>query len=174
VDWLAPLLKASGFEHTNDVIFLEWEEISPPPIPPHTGILRNMKPEDIPVLAYVDHRAFDPVWAYSAHLIRIAFDQAAHATVIDCQGVPVAYQITTVSWHGAHIARLAVDPDWQGQGMGKALVADALQHFNQHRSMRVTVNTQVDNVKSQRLYRSLGFVPDGIRHPFYELDIHLT
>lgn len=174
VDWLPPLLKASGFEHTNDVIFLEWEETSPPPMPPHMGTLRVMKPEDIPVLASVDQRAFDSVWAYSAHLIRTAFEQAALATVIEFEGVPVAYQITTVSWHGAHIARLAVDPNWQGQGMGKALVADAIQKHTQQRSMRVTVNTQVDNTRSLHLYRSLGFQPDGSLHPFYELDIHAT
>ena len=174
VDWLPPLLQASGFEHTNDVIFLEWEEISPPPIPPHTGNLRSMKLEDIPLLASVDQRAFDPIWAYSDNLIRIAFDQAALATVIEFEGVPVAYQITTVSWHGAHIARLAVDPDWQEQGMGKALVAHTVRKFNQHRSTRVTVNTQVDNSRSQHLYRSLGFRPDGSLHPFFELDIYAT
>jgi ribosomal-protein-alanine N-acetyltransferase len=174
VDWLPPLLRASGFEHTNDVIFLEWEEISPPTIPPHTGTLRSMKPEDIPLLALVDQRAFDLIWAYSANLIRLAFDQAARATVIEYEGVPVAYQITTASWHGAHIARLAVDPDWQGQGMGKALVADTLRKFNQNRSVQVTVNTQVDNATSQHLYRSLGFRHDGVLHPFYEFEIHPT
>jgi ribosomal-protein-alanine N-acetyltransferase len=168
VKWFAPILEASGFMKTNDVVFLEWmgREVNINPLP--IGKLRPMQRTDLPHIAEVDQRAFRLVWQYTEETLNAAFGQAAHATVIEVDQRPIAYQITTASMYGAHLARLAVDPDWQRHGIGKILVSDVLRRFSRSGNIRISVNTQVDNLRSLQLYEQLGFYRTDATYPVYE------
>lgn len=167
-DWFTPFLKQYGFVETNKVIFFKWEG-DPPPNTQGPGVkLRKMDTEDLPAVALVDQSAFDPVWALSLRSLRTAYHLSSLATVILKGDRIVAYQMTTSSALGAHIARLAVHPDLQGMGCGKALIANVLHSFSQRGFAQVTVNTQADNFRSQQLYRSLGFQPTGQRFSLLE------
>lgn len=170
-DRLAPILLRCGFEHTNDVILLEWCQEMPPSTPSFKGKLRPMHQDDLKTVAQVDQRSFGLLWHYSLNTLREVFKQATIATVIEFDGKPVAYQVSTISTHSAHLARLAVAPEWQGRGLGKTLVADALRRFAHRGIHRVSVNTQVDNEKSLRLYRALGFNQIGRLYPVYQLKL---
>ena len=170
-DWLAPLLLESGFEHTNDVIFLEWRGEEPLYVPIERGHVRLMRAEDFAFLAEVDRRSFNLIWQHSLNTLRKAFRLAAIATVVECDGQPVGYQVSTASIYGAHIARLAVAPEWQGHGMGKALVSDVLRRFSRQGMDRVSVNTQADNDQSLQIYRRLGFHQTGSRYPVYQIEL---
>jgi ribosomal-protein-alanine N-acetyltransferase len=171
-DWLAPILLRCGFEHTNDVILLEWCQEVPDSLPPFKGKLRPMHHDDLINVAHVDQRSFGPLWQYSLNTLQEVFMQAAIATVIECEEEPVAYQVCTASTHSAHLARLAVIPEWQDRGLGKTLVIDALRRFAHRGIHRVSVNTQVDNEKSLRLYQALGFNQIGRLYPVYQLELH--
>jgi ribosomal-protein-alanine N-acetyltransferase len=170
-DWLAPLLLQSGFKHTNDVIFLEWCGDAPPHVPLERGHIRLMRSEDLPIAAEVDRRSFNLIWQHSLDMLGKAVRLAAIATVVECEGKPVGYQVSTASIYGAHLARLAVAPEWQGHGMGKALVSDLLRRFNQRGMYRVSVNTQADNEQSLQIYRRLGFHQTGSRYPVYQIEL---
>lgn len=171
-DWFAPLLLESGFEHTNDVIFLEWCGETPPPASLSQGLIRNMRVEDLPAVNEVDKRAFNLIWQLSLGTLHVAFHQAALATVVEIDDQPVAYQISTASAFGAHLARLAVAPEWQRRGLGKALVLDLLRRFSRQGIHRVSVNTQTDNKRSLLMYSGLGFQQTGSRHPVYQRDLN--
>ena len=167
-DWFIPLLKESGFHETNEVIFFKWDG-EPLPDIPESGIeLRKMTLEDLPVVALVDQSAFDPVWALSLRSLHTAYRLSSLATVLSQGEQIIAYQMSTSSALGAHIARLAVHPDLQAIGCGRALIANALHEFSQRGLGQVTVNTQADNIRSQQLYRSLGFQPTGQRFSLLE------
>ena len=72
-------------------------------------------------------------------------------------------------YQGAHLARLAVLPAWQGTGIGKALVRHLIEHYNRRGFRELTVNTQDTNTASLTVYRSLGFVPFVTSYPVYQL-----
>lgn len=171
VKWLAPILEVSGFTKSNDVVFLEWmdREVIINPLP--SGELRSMQKDDLPHIAEIDQRAFRLIWQYTEETLNAAYGQAAYATVIEVDQRPIAYQITTSSMYGAHLARLAVDPNWQGHGFGNALVSDVLRKFSRRGDIRISVNTQVDNYRSLQLYEQLGFHRTEATYPVYE--IHL-
>lgn len=57
----------------------------------------------------------------------------------------------------AVIDLIAVDPDRQGKGIGRALVSAALNHYRQV-VPTMLVGTQAGNPSSLSLYRNLGFV----------------
>lgn len=61
-----------------------------------------------------------------------------------------------------HLGRLLVDPQRRGQGLGRVLVTELLDHARVQspelaRSLRATLNVFVDNAPARRLYESLGF-----------------
>jgi ribosomal protein S18 acetylase RimI-like enzyme len=154
--WLPGLLAGSGFEQTDSVVFLEWAGQAPAERAGLEG-LRPMVQADLEAVAELDHQAFDPIWRHSHTALELALRQASYATCLVRQGRMVAYQISTGSAFGGHLARLAVDPAWQGQGVAQDVVSDVLRHFATNRSPRVTVNTQASNQRSLRLYERLGF-----------------
>ncbi len=166
--WLPSLVERSGFEHLHDVVFLEWPGRTSPPSPsPTVGLLRPMSPSDLTAVAQADAAAFAPIWQLSKESLAAAFAQAAAASVIEVDGRAVGYQISTASALGAHLARLAVHPAYQGRGLGTVLVADALRSLVRLGYNRVTVNTQSDNAPSLRLYARLGFRRTGQAFPVY-------
>ena len=61
----------------------------------------------------------------------------------------------------AYLIRLATLPAFQGRGVGKQLVADALEYARTTRASGLALNTQASNAVSRRLYESLGFRPTG-------------
>jgi ribosomal-protein-alanine N-acetyltransferase len=101
--------------------------------------------------------------------LTVTFQNAPLARVAQTGLRIIGYELCTETFQGWHLARLAVDPDYQGHGVGQALVVDLLES-NQRRGARtLTVNTQVENAVSLRLYRSLGFGPGGEVIPVYSM-----
>ncbi len=170
-NWMAPLLIASGFRQSNAVVFLKWQAGPLPPDATHEEHIRPMQADDLEEVLKVDWRAFKKIWRQSIDSLTEALRQAALATVIEHSGRPVAYQVSTATRFGAHLARLAVDPSHQGRGLGRTLVLNLLRTFQGQGLDRITVNTQADNEPSLRLYDRLGFRRTGQQYPVFEIDL---
>jgi len=113
--------------------------------------------EDLEMVSKIDSIAFEPEWRNSVTALELAYQQAAFATVmVEGQDV-LGFQISTSSLAGGHLARLAVHPAMQGQGIGYALVYDLLEELQARGINQVTVNTQQDNLASLALYARAGF-----------------
>jgi ribosomal-protein-alanine N-acetyltransferase len=167
--WMTSLLRASGFAESNRVVFLEHQGRSGTPIIPAGARLRAYASSDLQALQEVDQRAFDGLWQYSRQVLAAALAQAASVTILEAEGVIAGYQLSTASALGAHLARLAVRPEFQGRGYGRALVEHLLHEFGLRGFDRVSVNTQTDNSPSLRLYRRLGFRDTGQSYPVLTL-----
>ncbi len=167
---LAPMLEGAGFRRTDEVVFLAWEA-PPPPSTPAPAALRGLRLGDLPAVAAVDQLAFAPLWQLSEQSLRQAFEQAEVATVAVSDGRLVGYQVSTASSLGAHLARLAVHPDFQRRGLGSMLVSDALGQLHRRGFDRATVNTQRSNLPSLALYDRLGFRRSGLDYPVYTLSL---
>ncbi|RMF43570.1 MAG: GNAT family N-acetyltransferase [Anaerolineae bacterium] len=157
--WVVRLLQRGGFEAHSRVIMLSWDQpVAPVAAGIRDGRIRPMTLDDLDDVAAVDAAAFDLLWRHSRGTLHRAYQQASVATVAEKDGKIVGYQISTATGHwGGHLARLAVLPEMQGQGVGGALVRDVLQRFTHKRIGHITVNTQHDNAASLRLYKKLGF-----------------
>jgi len=165
--WLAPLLTRQGFSPTNAVVFLEWRQTRPPTAP-RIDAIREIQLSDLPAILEVDRRSFPPLWRYSRPVLEEALSQATLGTLLERGGSVVGYQISTSSAFGAHLARLAVVPEFQHQGLGSGMVIDLLRQLKTRGYDHVSVNTQSDNEHSLRLYRRLGFRETGQRYTVYE------
>lgn len=124
--------------------------------------IRKMNEADIPFVAQIDASAFGAFWQNSTHTTQRAYMQSIHATVAENEsGTLVGYQISTGNRFGAHLSRLGVRSEAQGQGIATSLLKELIQTLSQNQMSEISVNTQEDNVASLSLYQKFGFVKTG-------------
>ena len=170
--WVADVAKSFGFTETNAVITLERRGGPVPPAPEPPLVLREMQGRrELEDVVRVDQAAFDSIWQYDYDTLAAAQREAATFSRLELNGEIVGYQLSTQHGTSGHLARLAVLPDAQGKGYGAVLIGHLLRYFEARGISVITVNTQEDNVRSQRLYRRLGFVPTGHRAPVWTVEV---
>jgi putative acetyltransferase len=70
---------------------------------------------------------------------------------------------------------IGVHPAYQGLGLGRALLQHVMAWVREHRDedggrvLRVELGVRSDNPRAVALYRSLGFVEEGVRRDFVRL-----
>ncbi len=171
-DWAARQVEGWGFEHTNAVVTLRRFGTDMPPEPDARYTLREIATyADLDAVAALDARAFAPLWQYSRETLLVAQQHAATFTVLEEDGMVVGYQLST--WHAGsgHLARLAVEPARQGEGLAKILINGVIRYLEARNTHVLTVNTQEDNIRSQRLYRRMGFERTGHDAPVWTLNL---
>jgi ribosomal protein S18 acetylase RimI-like enzyme len=167
-DWLMELLVEAGFSTLQSIVMLERNSNVPAGRTDHQDVvIRLMMVYDLPLIADVDASAFDILWQNGLSILEKAFPQAIFATVAEMQGRLVGYQISTRNQFGIHLARLAVQAELQGKGIGQILVTDLIHRAGERGITRITVNTQSDNASSLALYHRLDFRETGPRYPVY-------
>lgn len=168
-NWFENLLRSGGFKQINEVILMSWDRGDYHASRRIDSLsVRSMSFDDLARIEEIDRRSFGPIWHNSRETLELAYRQAALATVAESEGEVVGYQISTTLQKGGHLARLAVDPDFQRRGIGSALLDDLLAQFSRRGAMHVTVNTQRDNQASIALYEQFGFRKTGEAYPVYQ------
>lgn len=108
----------------------------------------------------VDQAAFDSFWRFD----RPALLEAVHATghrVIQLVRRPggglAGFAITGLGGSLAYLQRLAVDPAWQGRGIGRSLVRRSAAWAKAQGASALLLNTPDGNGSAAALYTSEGF-----------------
>ena len=168
-EWYEDMLKRKGFTHHQDIIVFLFDQ-DPPPAPKidPSFKIREMGEKDLHAVAEVDHLAFEPIWRLSLADLGFAQARSSYCTVLEIEGRVIGYTMSSSTGMYAHLARLAVHPDFLGQRLGYGLVQDLLDHFISGLNYwGVTLNTQHDNHASLALYHKVGFRETGERFPVY-------
>jgi ribosomal-protein-alanine N-acetyltransferase len=170
-DWTRRYASDLGFRYQEHIVTLERRggDLPPPPVSP--ALVRVGDLRDLPDIVRVDGTAFEPPWQLSGEEMRQAFRMAASCTVALVDDVIVGYQISTLYFDGAHLARLAVVPAMQGRKVGAAILHDLLNRFARRSIHLMSVNTQSSNTRSRDLYTRFGFQTNGYDLPYYRADI---
>ncbi len=172
--WFQQLLVMSGFENRQNIVMLEWQ-VQPwlSPVTDEVKV-RQMTEADLHQVVETDNAAFHPLWHNSFDTIKLAYSQALFATVAEDSYGIYGYQISTGHAQRAHLARLAVRPEVQGRGVGRALLNDLFTKVTRNGMLRLSVNTQSDNETSLSLYRKMGFHRTGEEYPVYTFNVPAT
>lgn len=165
--WMQAHLPALGFTYSEDVITMERTGLALAELPTHPYIVQNAYREMVDAMLAVDHAAFAPPWQLSREEIRQAQRQVASCTVVMVAEDIVGYQVTTRQQGAAHLARLAVHPRVQGQGVGGILLHEMVAGMARRSVRSITVNTQISNTRSQHLYTRFGFARNGYDLPVW-------
>ena len=131
---------------------------------------RPARRQDQDAVLALDEQAFatsSAFWRFD----RAALAEAGQATQVcrrrlvrGSQGQPIGHAVTGRTSTIGYLQRLAVDPSAEGQGIGSALVVDALRWLGRTGARKAWVNTQPGNLRARDLY---------LRHGFVERDVGL-
>lgn len=171
-NWFEILLIENGFQVQNRLISLVTSQFTG--MTKESSInaqIRPMRLSDLDEIGELDNLCFSAPWQFNHASLEKCYFLSAYSSLATIAEKPVAYQISTRFLDHLHLARVAVHPDFRGQGIAKALLYDLEAHFKDDEIDSISVNTQADNLASLRLYDSLGFKQEGSLLPVYSLDL---
>ena len=153
---------AAGFAEIEDIIIYELTRIRA-----RTPDLKGLRFERFDInhaaalgeLLELDHAVFPWLWWNSEAEFRQYFASPGVAIDIarDLEGRVVAYVGTTRYRAWGHLDRIAVRPDAQGRGLGRAALDYAVMTLAAAGARRVGLSTQARNTASRALYEAYGF-----------------
>jgi len=113
--------------------------------------------------------SFGSPWRTSSYA-RAVSDPNQHFFVAEQDGHMVGYTGFWVEDRSAHIAKLAVHPDCQRQGIGSALLEHMLDAIRRLGLGRAYLEVRRSNVQAQALYRQFGFRFERVHPQAYPND----
>lgn len=135
------------------------------PAPDHLVV--EVPADNLDDLLRIDAAAFSEFWHFDEPGLREAMNTTGRGSVLIIRGADghaAAYAVVGSGSAVAYLQRVAVHPDWQGQGMGRSLIRVAGRKARTASARIMLLNTQVDNESALALYRSEGYVrlPDPL------------
>lgn len=79
----------------------------------------------------------------------------------------IAFVIVQRVLDEASILNVAVDPDWQSQGIARRLLGEVMDGCRRDGTRRMMLEVRASNRRARQLYESLGFTQDGCRRGYY-------
>jgi ribosomal protein S18 acetylase RimI-like enzyme len=163
----SPPLAASArrsWEHAGYQTFIElalMRQSLEDPIPSPDHLVVEVDGADPAGLLAIDRAAFADFWRFDRRGMEEAMNATSRSSVFvvrNAEGRPAAYAIVGYGHAICYLQRVAVDPLWQGRGMGRSLVRVAARAARASGARAMLLNTQPENEPAMALYRSEGYV----------------
>ncbi len=156
-EWLIPVLQANRFVSAGCLVSYLKNDTDVPDWGNPTVQVRAASTSDLNTMVEVDAAAFDDIWHEEEDILGRSLLSSTYAIVAELEGRIAGFSIGTSRTGHGHIGRLAVHPEFHGQGIGARLLAESITCLRQTRVQYITLNTQSDNWVSRRLYERFGF-----------------
>jgi len=133
---------------------------------------RLMKLEDVGRVHEIDVLSFSLPWPEKSFRFELTENPSTLALVAEIQPENASALLigTSVVWiilDEAHIATIAIHPDYRGRGYGKRLLAETLRRSIQRGARLATLEVRASNLVAQQMYREFGFTIVGRRLRYY-------
>jgi ribosomal-protein-alanine N-acetyltransferase len=129
-------------------------------------VVAPMRRRHLPEVLAIEARVYPRPW--SARLFEDELARRGRAYVVARVGERVVgYAGLLMIADDGHVATVAVDPDWQRRGIGRALLGELVASALALGAEQLTLEVRVSNTGAQDLYRAFGFVPGGARKAYY-------
>jgi len=142
------------------------------PLENNTISIRPMKSEDLPQVQTIDRLSFSMPWPGSAYEYELYENPLsllwiAEAHPPEGEDKVVGMIVVWLIVDEAHIATIAVLPEYRGQGIARCLLVTALQEVIRRGLRIATLEVRSGNIAAQNLYHRFGFSSVGLRPRYY-------
>jgi [ribosomal protein S18]-alanine N-acetyltransferase len=131
---------------------------------------RPMTVRDLDAVLAAEVRAYSHPWSHGNFVDSLAAGYIAEAWYLDDEqgcATLAAYFIAMPGAGELHLLNVTVAPDWQGRGLGHA-VLDAVQAIGRQRGFATLwLEVRESNARARALYRRLGFAELALRRGYY-------
>ena len=123
---------------------------------------------DLQQVLDIENQCFEDPWSNTYFTISLKRPRSYERFyVARRENTVVGYIVFNILHEEAHILNIAVPPACQRQGIGKYLLASALEMIQADNGREVFLEVAVSNLPAQYLYRQFGFRICGIRKNYY-------
>jgi ribosomal protein S18 acetylase RimI-like enzyme len=171
--WVQPGLTARGYARDTEIVVYEKSGTDVPAAGNQAVRVRRAQAVDLPAVLAVDKACFAPQWNKDEGILGPSIIEAPYFAVAEVGGAVVGYAFATLHFEGrlAHLVRIAVLPERQGQAIGVRLLAEVVGFARVRGATSLTLNTQVYNTGAQRLYEWFGFHRTGERQTVLRFEL---
>lgn len=127
--------------------------------------LRPMTEADLEGVLAVEQAAYAFPW--SRQIFSDCLKVRYSCWVGEVAAAIVAHAVMGIAVDECQIFNLCVHPQWQGQGIGRALLRHLLQVARRRGAKTAFLEVRVSNAPALALYRSEGFCEVGLRRGYY-------
>ena len=137
--------------------------------------IRRMRAADLAAVSQIDELSFSTPWPFPAFEIEMDNPNARCwvAEVDDPPGADLVGRVTAalVIWRvldEAHIATIAVHPDFRWQGIGKLLLKTGMKSAYSEGARIYHLEVRAGNLAAQKMYLDFGYEVVGRRPRYYK------
>ena len=132
-----------------------------------TVLIRRMRLEDVPAVHAIDVLSFSLPWPERSFRFELTENPTSRGWVTEVDGRVAAMLVLWFIVDEAHIATIAVHPDFRRQGLGEQILIHALRAVQDEGARRVFLEVRAGNFAAQALYKKYGFEIAGVRRGYY-------
>lgn len=138
--------------------------------------IRPMQISDLEQVQTIDRLSFSMPWPVNAYRHELTENPAALLWVAEACGADedckvIGMIVTWLVLDEAHIATIAIHPDYRRAGIGSRLLLVALDDAQKRGASQAMLEVRAGNTGAQELYRKFGFEV-AYRRPRYYKDNH--
>lgn len=132
--------------------------------------LKSLDESHLDWVLQVEHKNYTHPWT------RGGFERALHQglnyLLMDQNDSPLGYCCLLPVLDELHLLNLSVAPESQKQGIAKQALQAVFNRFEYTEYTVVLLEVRRSNKVARHLYKTLGFVQDGVRKNYYQCDIN--
>lgn len=136
--------------------------------PRMTISIRRMKLEDVPAVHAIDVLSFTLPWSERSYRFELVDNPASRGWVAEKDGKIVAMLVLWFIIDEAHIATVAVHPEYRRMGLGEQVLLEALRSVRSEGAVRAFLEVRTGNIAAQAMYKKYGFGVMGVRPGYYK------
>lgn len=130
-----------------------------------TETYRLMTDYDLSVILDIEQRSYEFPWTEGIFHDCLRYGYSSWVMEINRQ--VIAYGVMSLAAQECHILNVCVDPDYQGQGIGRRLLEQLLNIARARKADTAFLEVRPTNTQALSLYFSEGFNEIGTRRNYY-------
>mgnify|MGYP000524281411 CR=1 FL=1 len=130
------------------------------------GVIRRMTEKDIDMVHEIEILSFSVPWSKESFIDEVKNENAIYYVYEEDSKVWGFAGMHHIVDEG-HITNIAVHPQKRGQGIGRLLLSALISYAKENGLVGLTLEVRSKNYVAISLYKSLGFVQEGIRKNYY-------
>ncbi len=127
--------------------------------------VRRMAAEDLPAVMDIERRGYEFHW--STINFKECLTTACESIVLLLNDEIIGYGIMMIAVDECHILNVCIDPDFQRQGYGCALLQEMIVHAIVLGAEYAILEVRSSNMPAISMYQSEGFEQIGLRRKYY-------
>lgn len=124
-----------------------------------------MTDQDLPAVMRIEPTIYSHPWTLGN--FRDSLNAGHSAWVMIVAGELAGYALVMMVLDEAHLLNISVAKSFQGQGLGRALLAQMIAVSRRYQAANMFLEVRVSNTSAIALYETMGFCEMGIRRNYY-------